>query len=162
MNPVLDSHSLTLYLKLLGWGSQGKPWLDRKYTSFRWKNTRFLRTMNESYIFQWVLCHIGFSYPLFLQTWCSVMCTGCICQESAIQLSSWQSFPKYRREGKYRREKIDKSNKAQNLYFGDQDNGFRVLNEIDIVYQKKSYVLIISDEPMPRFRPFASYLMRKV
>ena len=68
------------------------------YTIFRWKNTRFLRTINESYIFQWVLCHIGFSYPLFLQTWCSVICTGCICQESAIQLSSWQSFTKYRRE----------------------------------------------------------------
>ena len=57
-------------------------------TSFRWKNMRFLRTMNESCIFQWVFCHIGFSYPLFLQTWCSVICTGCICQESAIQLSS--------------------------------------------------------------------------
>ena len=52
--------------------------------------------------------------------------------------------------------------KAQNFYFGYQDKGFRVLNEIDIVYQKKSYVLIISDEPMPRFRPFASYLTRKV
>ena len=26
---------------------------------------------------------------------------------------------------------MDESNKAQNLYFGDQDNGFRVLNEID-------------------------------
>ena len=38
--------------------------------------------------FQWVLCHIGFSYPLILQTWGSVICTGCICQESAIQLSS--------------------------------------------------------------------------
>ena len=47
-------------------------------------------------------------------------------------------------------------------YFGDQDKGFRVLNEIDIVYQRKSNVLIISDEPMPRFRPFASYLTRKV
>ena len=70
----------------------------RVNTSFRWKNTRLLRTMNESYIFQWVLCHIGFSYPLFLQTWCSVICTGCICPESAIQLSSWQSFSKYRRE----------------------------------------------------------------
>ena len=57
---------------------------------------------------------------------------------------------------------MDESNKAQNLYFGDKDNGFRVLNEKDIVYQKKSYVLIISDEPMPRFRPFASYLSRKV
>ena len=100
-------------------------------TSFRWKNTRFLRTMNKSYIFKWVLCHIGFSHPLFLQTWCSVIRTGCICQESAIQLSSWKSFPKYRREGKYRREKIDESNKAQKLYFGDQDNRFRVLNEIE-------------------------------
>ena len=38
---------------------------------------RFLRTMNESCIFQWVLCHIGFSYPLFLQTWCSVIFTDC-------------------------------------------------------------------------------------
>ena len=47
-------------------------------------------------------------------------------------------------------------------YFGDQDNGFRVLNEIDIVYQKKSYVLIISDGPMPRFPPSASYLTGKV
>ena len=34
-----------------------------------------------------MLCHIGFSYPLFLQTWCSVICTGCICLESAIQLN---------------------------------------------------------------------------
>ena len=70
------------------------------YTSFRWKNMRFLCAMNESCIFQLVLCHIGFSYPLFLQTWCSVICTGCICQKSAIQLSSWQSFSKYRREMK--------------------------------------------------------------
>ena len=54
--------------------------------------------MNESFIFQWVLCHIIISYPLFLQTWCSVIYTSCICQESAIQLSSWQSVPKYRRE----------------------------------------------------------------
>ena len=23
-----------------------------------------------------MLCHIGFSYPLLLQTWCSVICTG--------------------------------------------------------------------------------------
>ena len=38
-------------------------WIDT--TSFRWKNMRFLRTMNKSYIFPWVLCHIEFSYPLF-------------------------------------------------------------------------------------------------
>ena len=58
----------------------------KRITSFRWKNMRFLLTMNKSYIFQW------FWYPLFLETWCSVICTGCIFQESAIQLSSWQSF----------------------------------------------------------------------
>ena len=77
-------------------------------------------------------------------------------------MTKFCKIQKRNKVGKCRRKNIDESNKAENFYFGDQDKGFRVLNEIDIVYQKKSYVLIISDEPMPRFRPFASYLTRKV
>ena len=83
-------------------------------------------------------------------------------RNTAIILIKFQKILKRNKEGKYRRENIDERNKAQNFYFGEQDKGFRVLNKIDIVYREKSYVLIISDEPMPRFRPFASYLTRKV
>ena len=43
--------------------------------------------MNESYIFQWVLFHIGFSYPLFLQTWCSVVDAASVKNQQRIILN---------------------------------------------------------------------------